>query len=140
MRYPTKTNTKESCDSIATSIARYEKYRCWASKGILLKTLRSLGKSIFTNQHESSRIGEEEVGNYGEEGFGSGGGESQERESYISPKRKFSGQITPGTSGGHPGGCPWSKNFGQALKTTTQTSILERTLLLLNYYRQSCYS
>ena len=33
MRYPIKTSTKEFCDTIATSIARYEKYRCWASKG-----------------------------------------------------------------------------------------------------------
>ena len=32
MRYPIKTNTKKFCDTIATSIARYEKYRCWASK------------------------------------------------------------------------------------------------------------
>ena len=32
MRYPTKTSTKEFCDSIAASIARYEKYRYWASK------------------------------------------------------------------------------------------------------------
>ena len=27
-----KTRTKEFCDTIATGIARYEKYRCWASK------------------------------------------------------------------------------------------------------------
>ena len=32
VRYPIKTSTKEFCDTIATSIARYEKYRCWASK------------------------------------------------------------------------------------------------------------
>ena len=32
MRYPTKTSTKEFRDTIATSIARYEKYRYWASK------------------------------------------------------------------------------------------------------------
>ena len=32
VRYPTKTNTKEFCDTIATSIARCEKYLCWASK------------------------------------------------------------------------------------------------------------
>ena len=32
VRYPTKTSTKKFCDTIATSIARYEKYRCWASK------------------------------------------------------------------------------------------------------------
>ena len=31
VRYPIKTSTKEFCDTIATSIARYEKYRCWAS-------------------------------------------------------------------------------------------------------------
>ena len=29
---PTKTSTKEICDTIATSIARYDKYHCWASK------------------------------------------------------------------------------------------------------------
>ena len=29
---PTKTSTKTFCDTIATSIARYGKYRCWASK------------------------------------------------------------------------------------------------------------
>ena len=34
VRYLTKTSTKEFCDTIAASIARYEKYRCWASKGI----------------------------------------------------------------------------------------------------------
>ena len=32
VRYPIRTSTKEFCDTIATSIARYEKYRCWASK------------------------------------------------------------------------------------------------------------
>ena len=32
VRYPTKRSTKLFCDTIATSIARYEKYRCWASK------------------------------------------------------------------------------------------------------------
>ena len=30
--FPTLTSTKKFCDTIATSIARYEKYRCWASK------------------------------------------------------------------------------------------------------------
>ena len=34
VRYPIKTSTKYFCDTIATSIARYEKYRCWASKCI----------------------------------------------------------------------------------------------------------
>ena len=29
---PHKTSTKELCDTIAASLARYEKYRCWASK------------------------------------------------------------------------------------------------------------
>ena len=29
---PSKTNTKEFCDTITTSLARCEKYRCWASK------------------------------------------------------------------------------------------------------------
>ena len=32
VRDPIKTSTSEFCDTIATSIARYEKYRCWASK------------------------------------------------------------------------------------------------------------
>ena len=32
MRFPEKTSTKEFCDTIGTSIARYEKYRFWASK------------------------------------------------------------------------------------------------------------
>ena len=32
VRYPKKTSTEEFCDTIARSIARYEKYRCWASK------------------------------------------------------------------------------------------------------------
>ena len=32
VRYPKKTSTKEFCDTIAASIARYEKYRSWASK------------------------------------------------------------------------------------------------------------
>ena len=32
VRYPIKTSTKCFCDTIATSIVRYEKYRCWASK------------------------------------------------------------------------------------------------------------
>ena len=29
-----KTSTKEFCDTIAISLARYEKYRCWPSKGL----------------------------------------------------------------------------------------------------------
>ena len=32
VRYPIETSTKQFCDTIATRIARYEKYRCWASK------------------------------------------------------------------------------------------------------------
>ena len=32
VRYPTKTSMEEFCDTIAASIARYQKYRCWASK------------------------------------------------------------------------------------------------------------
>ena len=32
VRYPMKTSTKELCETIATNIARYDKYRCWASK------------------------------------------------------------------------------------------------------------
>ena len=38
MRYPTKTSTKEFfCNTIAASIARYEKYRYWASKSLALR-------------------------------------------------------------------------------------------------------
>ena len=33
VQYPIKTNAKHFCDTIATSIVRYEKHRCWASKG-----------------------------------------------------------------------------------------------------------
>ena len=40
VRYPAKTSTKEFCDTIAASIARYEKYRYWASK-------RKTGKTNF---------------------------------------------------------------------------------------------
>ena len=32
VRCPTRTSTKLFCDTIATSIARYKKHRCWASK------------------------------------------------------------------------------------------------------------
>ena len=34
MRYHIKTSAKDFCDTIATSIARYEEYRCWASKQV----------------------------------------------------------------------------------------------------------
>ena len=34
VRYPIKTSAKEFCDTIATSIARYEKYRCCSSRSI----------------------------------------------------------------------------------------------------------
>ena len=34
VRYPTRSSTKEFCDTIVASIARYEKYRYWASKPI----------------------------------------------------------------------------------------------------------
>ena len=32
MRYPIKTSAKDLCNTFATRILRYEKYRCWASK------------------------------------------------------------------------------------------------------------
>ena len=32
VRYPTKRSTREFCDAIATSTARYKKGRCWASR------------------------------------------------------------------------------------------------------------
>ena len=38
-RCPIKSSTKEFRDTIATSIARYEKYRCWASKSKASMTL-----------------------------------------------------------------------------------------------------
>ena len=38
VRYPTKTSTNEFCDTIAASIARYGKYRYWASKMLSLTT------------------------------------------------------------------------------------------------------
>ena len=46
LRYPTKTSTKSFCDTIAASIARYEKYRYWASK-VLGKSLSSLALDEF---------------------------------------------------------------------------------------------
>ena len=50
VRYPIKTNTKEFCDTIAASIARYDKHRCCTSKavsGLLLFNLQTLG--IFSS-------------------------------------------------------------------------------------------
>ena len=41
VRYPIKTSTKSFCDTIATSIARYEKYRCWVSKAVIKHALKS---------------------------------------------------------------------------------------------------
>ena len=46
-RYPIKTNTKEFCDTIATHIAQYEKYRCWASKYLSLSLSLSVFFSVF---------------------------------------------------------------------------------------------
>ena len=45
VRYPIKTSAKVLCDTIATSIARYEKYRCWASKFMLVWCLVRMGKT-----------------------------------------------------------------------------------------------
>ena len=42
-RYPIKTSAKECGDTISASTARYEKYRCWASK--LLGILRAKNSS-----------------------------------------------------------------------------------------------
>ena len=39
VRCPTKTSTKEFCDTIAASIARYAKYRYWASKSADIRKL-----------------------------------------------------------------------------------------------------
>ena len=50
VRFPTKTNTKKFCDTIATSIARYKKYRCWASKNVVF--LHRVGKApMGTNKN-----------------------------------------------------------------------------------------
>ena len=43
VRYPTKTITRDFCDTIAAGIARYEKYRCWASKVLGCSSLRLNG-------------------------------------------------------------------------------------------------
>ena len=48
VRYPTKTSTKKFCDTVAASIARYEKYRCWASKEGAFRKPTKLGASIGT--------------------------------------------------------------------------------------------
>ena len=48
VRYPIKTSTKEFCDTMATSIARYEKYRCWADA-----INETLGLSRPTTKHPS---------------------------------------------------------------------------------------
>ena len=49
---PHKTSTKRVCDTIATSIARYEKYRCWASKKNItyIQTSEEF-KLIFSSLH-----------------------------------------------------------------------------------------
>ena len=55
-RYPIKTSTKDVCDTITTSIARYEKYRCWASKRriVRLACLRSgeLKKAVAVSEEK----------------------------------------------------------------------------------------
>ena len=43
MQCAEETSTKEFCDTIATCIARYEKYHYWVSKGTVVKF------SIFTH-------------------------------------------------------------------------------------------
>ena len=43
VRYPTKTSSREFCDTIATSISRYEKYRCWSSKQSCTSAKQGLG-------------------------------------------------------------------------------------------------
>ena len=51
MRYSIRTSMKELCDTIATSIARYGKYRFWASKAATFGVailVRSWHKSRFT--------------------------------------------------------------------------------------------
>ena len=49
VRYPTKTSTKTCCDTVATSVARYEKYRCWASK--FTPTLRLVRNPVLDSRH-----------------------------------------------------------------------------------------
>ena len=50
VRYPIKTSTKEVCDTIARSIARYEEYRCWASKQEDRMVGESVGRHIGDNK------------------------------------------------------------------------------------------
>ena len=51
---PTITSTKQFCDTIATSIARYKKHRCWASKVLSLHR-RSDEDACERQQHERTR-------------------------------------------------------------------------------------
>ena len=50
VRYPTKTSTKKKCDTIATSIARYEKYRCWASKVVQPQSVQQVVQTQSVQQ------------------------------------------------------------------------------------------
>ena len=56
VRYPTKTSTKEFCDTIATSITRYEKYRYWASKRLRTLALKTGNFSKKIGRFSSERI------------------------------------------------------------------------------------
>ena len=47
VRYPIKASTKEFCDSIATSNARYEKHRCWASKTVCTLTYHGPNSCLY---------------------------------------------------------------------------------------------
>ena len=102
-----KTSTKEFCDTITTSIVRYEKYRCWVSKLAISSAIRQIASecscdavahSVSERLHQPCRvaIGEE----FSEEVLA-----SQERVSGFPEKgltsgevRKISGEVR-GTSG-----------------------------------------
>ena len=65
MRYRIKTNTKEFCDTIVTSIARYEKFRCWASRlvTIILGSVAGYDMYSVSKRFEHEQSGEEEKAN-----------------------------------------------------------------------------
>ena len=64
MRYPIKTSTKEFCDTIATRIAQYEKYRRWATESPALRMLSmslSVGRSFARDVRDDVNNGRMDV-------------------------------------------------------------------------------
>ena len=57
MRYPIKSKHERVCDTIVASIARYEEYRCWASKckKTLLQERNSLLRSCRSTVGDPNR-------------------------------------------------------------------------------------